>query len=270
VLTLLRADGSRFEGEISSVIFRNQEGEERSSMVIRDISGRLRADALLRRSEARLHALAVRQQEVREEERSRIAREVHDVLGQQLTGLTLDLAWLERRLAGVADTDLRRGLHDKLLDMRQLADDMMHSVQVIATELRPSALDRLGLAAALRFEARRLLRKADIACELELAELPPSLPPAHVTGLFRIYQELLVNIVRHAGATRVRVRLAPTAEGLLLEVRDNGRGIGEEELAGAASLGLMGMRERAAQLGGRLDFQTEAGKGTTARVMVRT
>lgn len=232
------------------------------------ITERKRADAQLHQSEAQLHALAAKLQTVREEERTRLARNVHDDLGQQLTGLSLDLAWLEKRVARITDAELRQSMEDKITEIEGLTQTMLASVQEIASELRPDALDHLGLCAALRQEAERFTRRSNILCVLDLPASPSSLSPDTATALFRIVQECLTNVARHSGAARVDIRFAASGNGVMLEVRDNGRGISSEQLADPASLGLVGMRERAAQLGGVLSIVGEPGRGTTVTVTV--
>lgn len=218
--------------------------------------------AALRRSEAQLHALAARLEAVREEERTRLAREVHDVLGQLLTALTMDMAWLRRRLSKVADAEPRAALTDKLHDMGQLTEGMIRSVQEITSDLRPTVLDNLGLDAAIRFEAERFQRRTEIRCVLDLHSPLPSLTTEQSTAMFRILQETLTNVARHAEASRVEIRLRADAASVRLEVADDGRGITPAELNDSRSLGLASMRERAAQLGGRLDIAGGPGEGT--------
>jgi signal transduction histidine kinase len=231
-----------------------------------DITARKQVEMALRRSEAQLHALAARLQAVREEERTSIAREVHDVLGQLLTGLSMDMAWLEKRLSKVADPALRQTMIDKLAEVQRLIDAMIRTVQEISSELRPSVLDNLGLDSAIRFEVNRFWQRTNIACTVEPPDAMPPLDVERATGAFRIFQEILSNIARHAQATQVSIHLAATADSLMLEVRDNGRGITPEQVAGANSLGLLSMRERAAQLGGHIDLAGEPGRGTTVTV----
>jgi two-component system, NarL family, sensor histidine kinase UhpB len=265
-LTFVRADGSRFEGDLSASLFQTPEGAQRSSVVIRDVTERKQAEDRLRQSEAQLHALTARLQAVREEERTRIAREVHDVLGQLLTGLSLDMAWLQQRLSRLPEGEVRQSMADKFLEVDQLTDSMIHTVQEIASEMRPGVLDNLGLCSAIRYEARRFARRSGIVCEVAVPELAPPLPPTQVTGVFRIYQEILTNVARHAAARHVSIDLRAAGAAIVMTVHDDGRGITQEQLADAASLGLLGMRERAGQLGGRIDFLGEPGQGTTVTV----
>jgi two-component system, NarL family, sensor histidine kinase UhpB len=265
-LTFVRADGSRFEGELSAALFHTPTGEQRSSVVIRDVTQRKQAEEKLRQSEAQLHALTAREQAVREEERTRIAREVHDVLGQLLTGLTLDMAWLQQRLRKLPESDVRQSMADKFLEVNQLTDTMIHTVQEIASEMRPSVLDNLGLCSAIRYEAGRFQRRSGIVCDVAVPESTPTLLPIQITGVFRIYQEILTNVARHAAAKRISIDLRAEDNMIVITVRDDGRGITPEQLADTTSLGLLGMRERASQLGGRIDFLGEPGNGTTVTV----
>lgn len=235
-----------------------------------DITDRVLADSALVRSEARLHALTARLQDVREEERGRIAREVHDELGQLLTGLTLDMAWLEKRVDRVDDATLRREMVDKLAEIGELTRAMIESMQTIASDLRPSVLDNLGLGPALRFEADRFQARSGLVCVVDAPTDIAPLEDGLATAIFRIFQEILSNIARHAGATRVDIHLADSEQGLRLEVRDDGRGITRAQQDDARSLGLLGMRERAAQIGGRIEFRGEPGQGTTVTLTVPT
>lgn len=244
---------------------RNATGEIIGVIVaVIDITERKVAEQSLRRSHEQLRALAARLQLVREEQSAHIAREIHDVLGQQLTALKLDLAWLKRRVAGVTDIEIREALTKKIHTTTGLVDTTIHTVQKIATELRPGLLDKLGLAAALDHEVREFAERAGLGCTRDIAAEPLDLDPKRSIEVFRIAQELMTNIARHAQATAFSVRLARAPHGLTLEVRDNGRGITAKEIEDADALGLLGMKERAQLIGGCLDLSGEPGKGTTA------
>jgi len=198
---------------------------------------------------------------VREEEKARIARDLHDELGQLLTGLKMDLRWLENRIGELPPSGTVGALLDRVVAASELSDQTVASVQRIAAELRPGALDRLGLAPALRQEARRFQQRTGIACETELEDGAPE-PPAEVaTALYRICQEAMTNVSRHAGAARVVVRLRAGPDGLELRVEDDGRGLDEAAL-GPEALGLLGMTERATALGGTVRFERRAARGT--------
>jgi two-component system, NarL family, sensor histidine kinase UhpB len=236
--------------------------------VLADITQRKLAEQKAEASREQLRALAARLQTVREEQSTHIAREIHDVLGQQLTALKLDLAWLKRRIAPMTDPNLAAALTERLAATSQLADAAIDTVQKIATALRPGLLDQLGLAAALEHEARAFAARAGVACTCDLPAGPLALTEAVGIGVFRIFQEALTNIARHAHATEVRVRLARTAGGLCLEVRDNGRGLAPRQSEGKRSLGLLGMSERARLMGGRLEFGAGPDGGTTVMLTV--
>jgi PAS domain S-box-containing protein len=218
---------------------------ERLRGVMVDVSAMKRADAELRRSQDELRALSARLESVQEEERGRIAREIHDELGQVLTGLKMDLAWLAGRLP-----DGSLDLGEKVAAMGGLVDGALQSVRRIAAELRPALLDTLGLAAAIERQAAEFQARTGIPCTCTTRLGEPPLDPALAAALFRIFQEALTNVARHAGASRVAVRLVEEGDNAVLEVRDNGRGITVEELASQDGLGITGMRERARALGG--------------------
>ncbi len=224
---------------------------------------RKRAEERLRESHEQLRALSVYLQYVREEERTRIAREVHDELGQSLTRLKMDLAWLAGRLPRS-----QRTLLDRLTDMSNHVDATIQSVRRIATELRPGILDDLGLVAALEWQANEFQCRTGIECHVT-STLQDTLLDADLnTAFFRIFQETLTNIMRHANASRVEVRSTQHDDRVVLTVADNGRGITPDEIADRRSIGLLGMEERAALLGGDVEIKGEPGKGTTVTVKI--
>ncbi|HKB57946.1 MAG TPA: histidine kinase [Lacunisphaera sp.] len=227
-------------------------------------SERKRAEERLRESHEQLRALSVYLQYVREEERTRIAREVHDELGQSLTSLKLDLAWLAgRQPVG------QRPLHDKIKAMSRHIDTTIQTVRRIATELRPGILDDLGLVAALEWQANEFQGRTGIECDVASTLRDDTPLDADLnTAFFRIFQETLTNIMRHASATRVVVRSSEEQGSVLLVVKDNGRGITAAEIHDTRSIGLVGMGERAALLGGEVSFQSEPGKGTVVTVKI--
>ena len=187
---------------------------------------------------------------LREEERTRISREIHDELGQMLTGIKMDLRWMEHRLDEFGEDRRVNPILDKLVATAELTDATVKAVQRIAAELRPGILDKLGLPMALQYEAARFEERTGIACRLVVPgeELPMRLEAA--TAFFRIFQEALTNVTRHAKATAVEVELQPEADGCRLEIRDNGQGMAGVDLTNLKSLGLLGMQERASLLGG--------------------
>jgi signal transduction histidine kinase len=224
---------------------------------------RRRAEERLRESHEQLRALSVYLQYVREEERTRIAREVHDELGQSLTGLKLDLAWISGRLPRS-----QRVLLDKLQTMADHVDSTIQSIRRIATELRPGILDDLGLVAALEWQANEFQNRTGILCNVTSTLQDTALDSDLNTAFFRIFQETLTNIVRHANATRVDVNSTSDGGMVVLTVRDNGRGIMATEIKDRRSIGLLGMEERAALLGGEFQITGEPGRGTLVTVRI--
>jgi PAS domain S-box-containing protein len=221
-----------------------------------------------RQAEERLRALAAHQLMVREEESSRIARAVHDELGQALTGLKMDLSWLGNQLAAVTDPAVRRLLREKAQGMAELTGVTINTVRRITAELRPGVLDDLGLVAALEWQAQDFERRSGIRCEFTSALADVSLDRSRATELFRICQEALTNVARHADASRVNVSLDQAAGQLILQVRDNGRGIPADALADPHAFGLLGMAERARLAGGDLTIGSQPGQGATVTVRV--
>ena len=224
-------------------------GLPRFAYVVNDITGRKRAEEQVRQSREQLRALLARLQTLREDERTHMAREIHDELGQQLTGLKMDLRWIERHWEDLNDPRAN-ALLDKLVVATGLVDATIKSVQRIATELRPAVLDHLGLAAALRSELDRFQERAGISCRLQSPADELTAPREVATTFFRIFQEALTNVARHAAASEVTVRFEMADRDYLLEVRDNGKGISEADLQDVRSLGLLGMRERVRLAGG--------------------
>lgn len=224
---------------------------------------RQRAEDKLRRSLDQLRALTNYLQYVREEERTRIAREVHDELGQALTGLKLDMSWLATRLAKNA-----KPVQEKVKTMVAHIDTTIQTVRRIATELRPGILDSLGLVAALEWQANEFQSRTGIPCVVTSDVSDTHWDQDFTTVIFRIFQETLTNIIRHAKATRVDVRLSEQNGAVVLTVSDNGRGISDDEIANTKSIGLIGMRERAMLVGGEVAIAGASGKGTTVTLRV--
>lgn len=232
------------------------------------ISERERAEAQLRVFSQQLRALSARLETLREAERVRISREIHDVLGQKLTALKMDLYWLEKRLPQVGDLALRSALEDKLVVATELANDIVLSVQKIAAELRPATLDNLGLISTLQHEAKQFESRTGISVRLQLPDQPLKLPNQIATTAYRIFQEVLTNIIRHAHATQVQITLTVSTTQLRLLVADNGVGVSPEDLVAPKSLGLLGMTERAAMVNGKVRIQGAPERGTTVELEI--
>jgi signal transduction histidine kinase len=212
--------------------------------------------------EEQLRALSARVESVREDERTGIAREIHDELGQSLTALKMDLAWIGRRLSNESDVS-PECLLEKLRAMSDMTDDVIRQVRRISAELRPGVLDDLGLLAAIEWQAQEFEKRTSTTCivhsNMDAAQLARDLS----TAVFRIFQEALTNVARHAEANRVDVRLYHGDGYVRLEVTDDGKGISSESLRSPSSLGLLGIRERARRLGGTATIRGVDPRGTS-------
>ena len=214
-------------------------------------------------------ALALRLEVAREEERARVARELHDELGQVLTSLKLEFMWLVDELRR---SEPRPGIQvvNKLQSLIGLIELSIQSVRQISSELRPALLDHLGLKEAIQWEATKFEARTGIRCRVALELKHEPRDRTRQLALFRILQEALTNVARHAHAGAVRINLRERGRTLTLTVRDNGRGITKKELSSVESIGLLGMTERARLLGGRVTITGVAGRGTTVTVHVPT
>ncbi|MBI2812701.1 MAG: PAS domain S-box protein [Opitutae bacterium] len=246
----------------------NYEGQPASLGTALDITERKQGEQALQESQAQLRALLARLQRAREEERKRVSREIHDELGQLLTGLKMDMRWLERKLSDPALPPALNPLLDRAVGASQLADQTIATVQRIAEELRPGVLDQIGLGAAIAQELRRFEQRGDVRGTVVLAEPAPALPAAVANELFYICREALTNVARHAQAAHVRIALRREEGSTVLEVSDDGVGIADADLNAPRSLGLLGMQERAAQCGGTVAFARNEPRGTRVTVRV--
>jgi PAS domain S-box-containing protein len=247
-----------FDGRIR----RSEQGEfEQAYCVWRDVTQIRKAQKALLESEEKLRALTNYLQSAIETDRAHLAREIHDEFGQLLTGLKMDLAWFKRNTKN--DPVLIRRL--ELMD--ELIDDAIQISRRLASELRPGLLDDLGLVPAMEWYAGEFQRRSGIKCLVTFPDEEPDLNSALKTTVYRIFQEALTNIARHAEASKASIQLAFDAGILKLEIRDNGRGITSNELSDNRSLGLLGMQERARQKGGSVEILGKVGTGTrvTAR-----
>ena len=265
-----RADGAYAHVLDRGYVVRDEEGKAvRAIGALIDLTEQKRAEAEIVAAYERLRDLTVRLEHTKEEERKRIARELHDEFGQLLTGLKLDLASMGKQLAkGLAPS--QPALLEKLQSMAALVDDSIQLVRKVASSLRPSILDDFGLVAALQWQAREFEARSGVPCAMELNQdlVQRDLDPDLSTALLRIAQELLTNVMRHAHASHVRLALREESEGLLLEVSDNGRGITKQNYVDPTTLGLRGMQERVALFGGTLRIDGNPETGTTVRAWI--
>lgn len=263
-----RADGSYAYVLDRGYVLRNDEGRAvRAIGALTDLTKQKQVEAEIVAAYERLRDLTGRLECAKEDERKRVARELHDEFGQLLTGLKLDLASLGKQLARDAALS-RLELMEKLQSMTTLVNDSIQLVRRVASDLRPSVLDDLGLIPALQWQAREFEARAGFPCETALCQdlAQRELDPDRSSALFRIAQELLTNVMRHARASHVCLALREESNGWMLEVSDNGRGIAEKDYVNPTTLGLRGMQERVALFGGTLKFYGEPEKGTTVRV----
>lgn len=216
-------------------------------------------------STSQLHKLVARLQAVREDERTCIARHLHDELGQALTALRMNLSWIASRLP-----DPKEPVAARVRESIDLADQSILAMRSLATQLRPGVLD-LGLRAAIEWQCEEFQTRSEIPCEMDIGadcNLLEKLDSSRATHIFRIFQEILTNIARHAEATAVQVSLEQLQDVLLLRVRDNGNGITVDQINDHNSLGLLGMRERAALIGGQVWIGPAPQRGTLVRILI--
>jgi PAS domain S-box-containing protein len=229
-----------------------------------DVTERTRAEAALRSSREELRRLSAQLNRTQEEERRRIARQVHDELGQRLTALRLELLLLRAGLPA----DVARETDPQVGGMLALIDDTIGTVRQVATAIRPAVLDDFGFQAAIQHELEALRGRTGIESTVSFQPEEYPLEANRATGLYRIAQEVLTNVVRHAGATRVDLRFTAGEGWISLEIEDNGRGISREEIEDTASIGLVGVRERAVAMGGDVVISGRPGAGTCVTVRV--
>lgn len=283
-----RRDGSSFPVEYSSHPILDGQLVRGAVITFVDITERRRSADALHRAKEELEArvsertqalstalqqvreLAARAEAVREEERTRIAREVHDELGSLLVALKMDVNWMDKRLSeqgqrsAEAADDMRTRMRCKCQNMSHLIERAVDNVGRIITDLRPSILDHQGLWAALEWQAQEFVASAELALDWQLAvDDAPELPEPVAMAVFRIFQEMLSNVGRHAHARRLRIAISTEADGLRLAVQDDGVGAPPQSFEAWDAWGVMGMRERARHFGGRIDITSAPGQGTT-------
>lgn len=258
---MARPDGSSFPVELV-VVPVHIGGQASLNWYVHDATDTRREQSRFYLSQWQLRELAGRIEAAREEERAQMAREMHDELGQQMMALGMDVAWLLGRSHHRRGTDPE--VIERLKEMAALVESSAEAIRRVATMLRPGILDNLGLIAAIRFHAREFERRSGIHVKVLGSEATSAVAPEHTTAIFRIFQELITNVGRHSGARHVLVELKEAPSHLSLTVQDDGRGIRPEEVAGLSSFGLMGIRERAALLGGTITIGALPGGGTKA------
>ena len=263
-VTLKRKDGTPITALENVNAVRYKDGRIRyyEGMFI-DITERKEAEEVVAQSREQLRNLSFHLQRIREEERRAIAREIHDELGQELTAIKMDLSWLNNKLP----KDLQL-LGDRVKGMTELVNSMIQTVKRITSELRPAVLDDLGVAAALEWEIGEFRKRTGYTCRLSIEPEEFELDPGRSTAVYRIFQESLTNIARHARASSVIVRLKAGTEELEMSIRDNGIGITKEQLESQESFGLIGIRERARQYGGEALITGTTGVGTIITVKI--
>jgi signal transduction histidine kinase len=222
-----------------------------------DITERKKTEEDLKDLNDQLHSLYAQLQNIREEERLQIARDIHDELGQQLTGLKMEISWLVKKLDTKDET-----IKGETKDILNLIDETIKSVRRISSNLRPGILDDLGLIAALEWHSEEVEKRSGIKIDFKVNTAEPNLSVSAATALFRIYQEALTNVVRHANANKVTSSLRMNNNSLILKVVDDGKGIDPAISNNKKTLGLVGIRERTFILGGNYELNSEPGKGT--------
>jgi PAS domain S-box-containing protein len=261
----LRKDGREIICRMKASRIGDKLREKRIVVTFEDITEQKKAQEELERSRQELRNLSVHLQSVREEESTRVARKIHDELGQSLTALQMDLSWLENRLPAVSP-DIR----EKTRSMSDLVDSTIESVHKIMLELRPSMLDDLGLPAAIEWQAGDFQKRSGIRCHAQIGGHEDTINKDLATTIFRILQETLTNIARHSKATSCRVTLTKDEKELSLDVTDNGIGITQWQVDDPRSFGMIGMRERAHLWGGTVHVRNIKPSGTMVRVVIPT
>lgn len=254
-----RKDGSVVITEVRS----QQLPDGRFLSVIRDMTERIKAEEELKSSYKAVRSLTAHLQNIREEERTNIAREIHDELGQQLTVLKMDVAWLNKKFQGPDEK-----VNSRLKDLLTMIDETVKSVRRISSQLRPSLLDDLGLTAAMEWQLGEFEKRAGIKTLFDAPHEELPVPDASKTALFRIFQECLTNVLRHSSATSVAVSLKEADQQLVMSITDNGVGFEPLKVGEKRTLGILGMKERAEMIGGTYEINSKPGEGTSVIVSV--
>jgi PAS domain S-box-containing protein len=262
VLAGLRSDGKEFPIE-ASISQHSESAKKVFTVILRDVTERVQAESALRRSQEDLRELAAVSQSAREQEKTRIARELHDELAQSLTALKMDLAWTAERLGAKESA-----LSEKIARMQTLLDTTVAATRRISADLRPLMLDDLGLAAAVEWLVESFRERNAIECELVAASEDLDFKEPLASCVFRILQESLTNVARHSGASSVQVALARSDGEIALTVKDHGRGFSPDTPRKPESYGLVGLRERAYLVGGKVKIDSAPGRGVRIDVRI--
>ncbi|HET8585015.1 MAG TPA: PAS domain-containing sensor histidine kinase [Casimicrobiaceae bacterium] len=262
IVTGLRKNGEEFPID-ASISKTEESGRRFYTVILRDITARLAAEDALRHSKDELQALGAAAHMTREQEKSRIARELHDELGQLLTMLQMDVVWCKEKLPHGNDA-----LEARLARMEGLLKSTIAATRRIASDLRPLMLDDLGLVPSLEWLVENFSQRTGIACKLTLAERDLAVPKAHASAIFRIVQESLTNIAKHARAAHAEVAVIDGDDDVVVRVADDGIGFSPSAPRKPNSFGLFGLRERASLMGGEATITSAPGAGTTVEVHI--
>ncbi len=254
-----RKDGSVVVTEVRS----QQLPDGRFLSVVRDMTDRIKAEEELKLSYKAVRKLTAHLQDIREEERTNIAREIHDELGQQLTVLKMDVSWLNKKFQGSDEK-----VNQRLKELLEMLDDTVKSVRRISSQLRPSLLDDLGLTAAMEWQLSEFEKRAGIKTKFDAPEQEVELPDATKTALFRIFQESLTNVARHSKAKKLSVLLKKDDHNFILSIIDDGKGFDKNKIVEKRTLGILGMKERSLMIGGTYEINSTPGAGTSVVVSV--
>ncbi len=264
----VRKDGSPLYLELHETLIPLPDGGDGILVVSNDITLRKQAEELMIESRRQLEIFAKSLQEAREEERILLARELHDNLGQNLTALKIDISRILKKLKDAPSNSHSAQIIVQGQDMILLIDSTIDLVRKISSDLRPHVLDELGINSAIEWQIHEFTKLSGIPCELDVDNKKVLIPPEFSVGVFRIFQETLTNIIRHANASRVIIRLKKKYSSVVLEVEDNGSGIHDSKINDHKSLGLIGMRERAMLFGGKVVIAGKKGKGTRVTLSI--
>ena len=258
-----RKDGSVIYCEWYNSVLRDEKENMITMLSLtHDVTDRKNAEEKLNESYQQIRSLTEHLQNIREEERAYIAREIHDELGQQLTVMKMDISWLSKKI--VAED---HAVKERIQDLIEILDATVQAVRKISYELRPHLLD-LGLDDAIQWHLKEFEKRSGIKTSFSLPEEESALDDSIKTGLFRIFQESLTNVARHSAASHVHVELILEPNHIILRINDNGRGFDGDEAAEKQTLGILGMKERAIMMGGNYTTKSERGQGTTVMVIV--